>query len=359
MYYLRLAFSIAMVGFGSALLAADWAVTPAPTLGKDPEKKPAIIVGRGTRVRAGFTFKIAEGEKVDLRAVAADSDTRTSGTSVSQIPEKTELNELVWSSSHGTIEPIRSRSTQDTVFKAPKLGKNQESIAVTISVRPDDRWTGAQTGIPDDQNPAIPPTDTGNRNDDPGEELSITIEVVKEFPTTIKIAENCSFADFANTFWAKGERIGGQLMTHLEVGPAPAAGKSWDRHFVREHTKLVTLDGDATTDDFSKNIYRDSFVGRSTVQGFIVGHATNERLGCTCPATPNQFCDTHLVGPAKQNVYLAATAKKVHFEHQYSCGKALLTIENGGDTYLDALLFNPTTFNGISVTEVIITKVPK
>ncbi|MFI4860581.1 MAG: hypothetical protein ACIAXF_07875 [Phycisphaerales bacterium JB063] len=366
-----------------AAFAQHWAPqTPDPN-DQDTPYIAGIEIGGGTgngSANPGLAIVIPEGSTLNLNAYAADFDQEysdaTCGTAVGTLEgDETVVawsidgnNNGVLRNADNTISVAGTRlpSGERVVYHAPTLGQNETSRDVTVRVTPDDLSTAAPG--------SRPAGDTGNRNDDLGDDVTITVRVVRGGgPVTIDqvrelLANEDDFFDWLHEITAAnpGNRhysAFGATQFEMEVGAPGAQAGDFNAYFIEEayglHPDNDSLPGAETdTSNFVNHLegigagWELGDLMTATSQGFVVGVASPESVPIPerdhlfpfRPGRDDTFYDTYLrfnVSPGLPNGPFLTVAGTVKYygRHTYAYDGALLETGGANDAFKVTMFF--------------------
>jgi hypothetical protein len=307
------------------------------------------LVGGSDPLGQGGTVTIIEGQTLGLSATSSDKDTKTPASGAAR--EVADTPNVVWSCSAGNVSAARTASGASITFTPPAIPNGQATVSATVTAKPDDDTIAAPGNRP--------VGDTGNRNDDPGAGVTITIKVIKNCPTKATQSSTCTLDAYA-TYWAAGYRTWGFLTSQITVsgGTPPDPPKNWNGLFVREEVVLhPTTPGTAAAADFNGGATPAQFC-TATVQGFIVGQSPGPISTCPRAAADDTFWDDHGSSSTASLLKVGKGPKTVICQQKYFCKDTLLGTLTITRSFQDKKWTPPAPPGAaaVDVTEVTITK---
>lgn len=213
-----------VITYGAVALGGTYAPTPS-----QPVLSPPKITFNGGDEDGSITLYVEDGATISISASTTDVDTLT----IESASTESDGAQIVWSvSGGGSISSSRSNSGQSITFTAPTLGESETSRTVTLTAQPDDDST-ADPGDPLNGH-------SGNRNDEPGTGVTLTVEVTKQCKVT-KVTTANDYVKIGTDVGFTAE--GTNLATAAWTGggdPATGTGGSFTTKWDSSGSKTVT-----------------------------------------------------------------------------------------------------------------------
>ncbi|MHC4178673.1 MAG: hypothetical protein ACYSWU_14275 [Planctomycetota bacterium] len=327
---------------------------------EDPTLDPGIIKVGSDSVGPGAPLILVEEDSVVLSATAKDYDRVLIGTD--QVAEDhTDECWVHWSAGGGSFAPkTTTESEEATTFTAPTVPPGQSFISFSLTAKADDDEHANPEGDPpdsdDDPGGPLCGIEEGDRNDEPGTSVTITVIVVKQCPTTIYLGSTCFYPSNYANFWSTyypAVKMYGLLYSKLVVsgGTPPNPPNNWNGLVITESVGLHPEDdGTAENSDFTGLTKAAICLGSST---FIVGQPGGYTHGsCTSPGADNAFWDFHgtQYGTLKFN---EGPSKTVICQQKYFCAGTQLTRDGTNPaTFEITRTYTNSTHSGNRVVEV-------
>lgn len=262
-----------------------------------------MIDAGGSAAPPGSLIVIPEGSHIDLLAIAVDFDHHYDGSTFQE--EDPDVRSVIWdlSGDGGSLlfnneilaPPVRVMQYTTVRFQAPTLNPDEPFRDIDLTATPDDNTT---------ENPGnLPEGELGNRNDEPGEPVTVTIRVVPVGTGPTSIDQVAAIrGDWSSFFFSVmdhfagtpvGDHWNGTVLKllgaerfEMHVSREGAEPGALNGYFVIEHSEVHPNNSDGTFDPIGESDTSNFSALRGNInwgwgdiiansgQGFIVGLGT-------------------------------------------------------------------------------------